>query len=915
MGRENKSYRIRTNVSSDNVVNFSIDNTIDTFEILSLKIDQKNTYRLMGSNTGVIVGRVLANGGFGVPNVKVSVFIEYEDTDNIAQRILYHYTSTKDVDNDGVRYNLLPNEIDDECHQNIGTFPSKRVLLDNDNWIEIFDKYYKFTTRTNDAGDYMIYGVPTGNQTVHMDVDLSDIGILSQRPRDLIYKGYNANMFENMTKFKVDTNIDSLAQVITQDQAIYVYPFWGDTTDSELNASITRCDLNINYKFEPTCIFMGSVITDAGENAMTQKCIGAKKQGQMSEMITGEGRIEMIRKTANGQIEQFSVKGDNNINSDGVWCYQIPMNLDYVKTDEFGKMVMSDDPNTGLPTRTRVRFRLSMAESPSDVAARKRARYLIPNNPRLVETDYPSFCENMEIDYEFGTKTKDENFRDLFWNNVYTVKSYIPRLQKSRLPNSLRHLGIKMVNHSGSNNPMPFNNLRIKFNFVYMFLCTLVKVLVTIVGAINKVLTTISYVFYQIGSFCFNISKDLPIEIAGTNFLTGPAKLFAEYNGKCMADISGVSYTDFLSYVKNEPSRTSGIGASFCKIFLSIGCGIQLSGLCETDDGTPINITPGTNQNTKTVLQITCGISCNNRVDLLYNCVENQLAQENEVTSFNFYNDWINGVVYLPLWYRKIKKRRNGTIRKDNWCSTDNTTIPVRSYKKNLRLYSTMTPTRVIKKGGNNSMGTLSPLVNNENTVHASGDNETGAEVITFTRYNEDNCYGYQCHKYSRAYFKVYKGLVFEKETMLGDKVYYYKPCDYDKTTGNSDLVTLFATDLVLLGSLNECDMHGIPQFFKALESTTYNMPPDLLSETYDYINEDVQTMTDENDDSEIDLGSRITEYTGADWGNLGADQSNYKSTIISFGNVSYSADANENEYDNGGLFLWFNVFQFIHKT
>ena len=914
MGKENKSYRIRTNVDKDSVVNFSVDNTIDTLEILSLKIDQKNTYRLMGSNTGVIVGRVLANGGFGVPNVKVSVFIEYEDTDDISQRILYHFGSTKELDDNGIRYNLLPNELDDECHQNIGTFPSKRVLLDNNNWIEVFDKYYKFTTRTNDSGDYMIYGVPTGNQTVHIDVDLSDIGILSQRPRDLIYKGYNANMFESMTKFKVDTNIDSLAQVITQDQAIYVYPFWGDTTDSDLNESITRCDLQINYKFEPTCIFMGSVITDAGENAMTQKCIGGKNQGRMDEMITGEGRIEMIRKTPNGQIEQFSVKGDANINSDGVWCYQIPMNLDYVKTDEFGKMVMSDDPSTGLPTRARVRFRLSMAETPSDATARKRARYLIPNNPRLVETDYPSFCENMEIDYEFGTKTKDENFRDLMWNNVYTVKSYIPRLQKSRLPNSLRHLGIKMVNHPGSNNPMPFNNLRIKFNFVYMFLCTLVKVLVTIVGAINKVLTSISYIFYQIGSFCFSVSKDLPVEIAGKNYLTGPAKLFAEYNGKCMADISGVSYSDFLSYVRYDPDRTSGIGSGFCKIFLAIGCGIQLSGLCETDDGTPINVTPGTNQNTKVVLQNTCGISCNNRVDLLYNCVENQLAQENEVTSFNFYNDWVNGVVYLPLWYRKIKKRRNGTIKKDKWCSTDNTMLPVRSYKKNLRLYSTMTPTRVIKSFNSNSMGKINPLANNESTVHAAGDNESGAEVITFTKYNEDNCYGYQCHKYSRAYFKVYKGLVFEKETMLGDKVYYYKPCDYDKTTGNTDLVTLFATDLVLLGSLNECDMHGIPQFFKALESTTYNMPPDLLSETYDYINEDVQTRSDEDDDSEIDLGSRITEYTGADWGNLGADQSNYKSTVISFGNVSYSVDANENIYDNGGLFYGLTCFNSYTK-
>lgn len=915
MGKENKSYRIRTNVGQDSVVNFSIDNTTETLEILSLKITQENTYRLMGSDTGIVAGRVLANGGFGVPNVKVSVFIEYEDTDNIEQRILYTYSSTTDRNYDGVRYNLLPDNVDDECHQNIGTFPSKRVLLDNNNWIDVFDKYYKFTTRTNEAGDYMIYGVPTGNQTIHMDVDMSDIGLLSQKPRDMIHNGYNGNMFESPTKFKTDTNIDSLAQVRTQDQAVYVYPFWGDTTDSNLNASITRCDMNINYKFEPTCIFMGSVITDTGENAMTKKCVGAKKQGKMSEMITGEGKIEMIRKTPNGQIEQFSVNGDNNINGDGVWCYQIPMNLDYVMHDEFGKMVMTDNPNIGIPTRARVRFRLSMAESPSDAIARKRARFLIPNNPRLVESDYPDYCETKEIDYEFGTKTKNENFRDLFWNNVYTVKSYIPRLQKSRLPNTLRHLGIKTVNHSGGHNPMPFNNLRIKFNFVYMFLCALVKVLVTFVRAINTVLTFISWIICQIGKFFVDVAKFINIKILGYHPLNGVAKVFGSYknHGVRNGEISNDNYiVKVWEDIQNETNVCGGIASWLIRIFLGIGCGIELNGLCETDDGEPINVSPGTNDNVKKLLKKLGVMTCNDRVDTLYNCIENQLAQDNEVTQFNFYNDWINGVVYLPLWYRKIKKKRRRSV--DEWCSTDNTISITRKYKKNLRLYNTNIQKRTVSTGTEKTMGTINPLVNNEDTVIAMANNETGMEEISFLKKNDENCYGYQCHKFARTYFRVYKGLVYEKETMLGDKVYYYKPCDYDPATGNSDLVTLYATDLVLLGSLNDCDIHGIPQFFKTLESTTYNMPPDLLSEYYDYTNENSQSGNDEQDSQEIDLGSRITEYTGADWGNLGVDQSNYNQATITVLGSTYYVDANENQYDNGGLFYGLTCFDSYTK-
>jgi hypothetical protein len=74
-------------------------------------------------------------------------------------------------------------------------------------------------------------------------------------------------------------------------------------------------------------------------------------------------------------------------------------------------------------------------------------------------------------------------------------------------------------------------------------------------------------------------------------------------------------------------------------------------------------------------------------------------------------------------------------------------------------------------------------------------------------------------------------------------------------------------------------------------------MPPDLLSEEYKYsltANTKTEFNTDENENELIDENSRYSEYTGADWGNLGADQSNYK-------NGKY--EVNENIYDNGGLF------------
>ena len=156
MSNTNKAYRIRTDINSDvQYINIDMTQSYDKYDILSLEIKQSNSYRLMNSGTGIIVGRVLANEGFGIPNAKISVFLSYNKEDNIENSLRYHYMSTKDCDDDGIQYNLLPNHSDDECKQSIGSFPTKRYVLDNDDIIEVFDKYYKYTTRTNNSGDYM----------------------------------------------------------------------------------------------------------------------------------------------------------------------------------------------------------------------------------------------------------------------------------------------------------------------------------------------------------------------------------------------------------------------------------------------------------------------------------------------------------------------------------------------------------------------------------------------------------------------------------------------------------------------------------------------------------------------------------------------------------------------------------------
>ena len=110
---ENKSYRIHTHEGEEYVdIKLNVNQDIDMFEMLSLKINSENFYRLHTSNYGCVAGRVLANDAIGVPNVKLSIFIAADEetkADSVLS-YLYPFSSPLDKNEDNVRYNLLSEE-------------------------------------------------------------------------------------------------------------------------------------------------------------------------------------------------------------------------------------------------------------------------------------------------------------------------------------------------------------------------------------------------------------------------------------------------------------------------------------------------------------------------------------------------------------------------------------------------------------------------------------------------------------------------------------------------------------------------------------------------------------------------------------------------------------------------------------
>jgi hypothetical protein len=512
-----KSYRIKTTPGEDNgylKVNVDLNQNYDHLEILSLKISQKDDYQNFCADYGVVAGRVIVNGGFGVPNVKVSIFVPVEDSDlqDPIKSSIYPYTEpfTNQKNSNGLRYNVLPKNQQKLDHTPVGTFPKKREILDDRTTLEIYEKYYKYTTTTNESGDYILFGVPVGEHFLHYDMDVSDIGFISARPFELIDQGYSDNLFKSKFKFKGSNNLDSLPQIFSENIPISVEPYWCDSLSVGSALGINRYDIEPNFEVVPTSIFMGSIFSDDEKDSLNKNCKPAREMGKLNEVITGGGKLEAIRRTVDGNVEVFNFKEDS-IDDNGNWSILVPMNLRKVVTDEFGNLVPSPDGVKGIATEGDYRFRISMDATSNDKKLRERAKYLVPNtNNNFNFGEYTQkqlkgkqiFTKNEQLsDITIGTPYEDdvtnqynylEEFFPFRWKKVYTVKQYIGRMQKIKNDEARGFIGIKDIINAEGVNKFPTNRIDTNFNPLYTIICLLLTFFAVVVGFINGILNVIN---------------------------------------------------------------------------------------------------------------------------------------------------------------------------------------------------------------------------------------------------------------------------------------------------------------------------------------------------------------------------------------------------------------------------------------
>jgi len=525
-----KSYRVRTKVGVDTSLKVLIEQEFEHLEILSLKILQSDIYTRQCSDYGVIVGRVSVNNGFGIPNAKVSIFIPIDSVDQKNPIIseLYPYTSLLVNNDEGYRYNLLPYVKSYSAHVPTGTFFTRNDVLTDPTLIEVYDKYYKYNAVTNESGDYMIFGVPVGSHTIVMDVDLSDIGEFSLSPQDLIRMGIATEAQVSGTSFKSSNNLRELPQIINLSKSIEVEPLWGQP--EICNLGITRTDFDLsseaNVDIRPTAIFMGSIISGPNSSSVTTGCRPPNNSGHLCNLTVGPGDILSIRQTikqdSNGRpiLENFSLEsGGKVIDENGTWLIDVPMNLDYYTTNEFGEQVLSNDPEVGIPTKGKYRFKVKWSQSPSSSEPTKRGYFLVPNikeyNGNNTQKSYAFSVDWNDYAYTGTTSDNilaqkivqeaincDDKFYLMQYNKVYTVSQFIDGVTAGS--GIERYVGIKNIldeTCSGLNNRFPTNDGNFRFDILYIIFMFFSIILTPVFFALILLLHILYFVIWLVREF------------------------------------------------------------------------------------------------------------------------------------------------------------------------------------------------------------------------------------------------------------------------------------------------------------------------------------------------------------------------------------------------------------------------------
>jgi hypothetical protein len=231
----------------DYYATLSVDRQINTLDTLSVHNAIVGETPAKESTTGVLFGKLEAiqkindeNGNkirIPLANVIVGIFNPSEDFPSVA---------STDEDGNRIALNVKENCFKDLYFNNQCFSADTEILLSDSRHRDISDQY-KYTTITNENGEFILQNIPTGEQVFMLEVDLLKQGLT----KDEVALNYFPYPTEE------NPNLDNIPHLYFRQIPVNIVPSWGDSQSgyTELNITIP-VDLRkwTTYMFPPVAI-------------------------------------------------------------------------------------------------------------------------------------------------------------------------------------------------------------------------------------------------------------------------------------------------------------------------------------------------------------------------------------------------------------------------------------------------------------------------------------------------------------------------------------------------------------------------------------------------------------------------------------------------------------------------------------
>ena len=215
-------------------VDIKLTRTFDTLDTLSVKNNLTSTWPTQEATTGVLFGKLTArqkildeNGEkviIPLKNIPIAIFNTSEEFPEI---------TSKDDDGNRIRLNIKENSKEKQYFNSesfltdVGSGTTEGFLKKDKS--AIIPEKFKYSTITNEEGEFLLTDLPSGQQTFMFEVDLLKQGMTHDEVA-LNFFPYPSDL---------DPNIDSVPHFFFRQFPVNIIPTWGDFQSGYTELNIT----------------------------------------------------------------------------------------------------------------------------------------------------------------------------------------------------------------------------------------------------------------------------------------------------------------------------------------------------------------------------------------------------------------------------------------------------------------------------------------------------------------------------------------------------------------------------------------------------------------------------------------------------------------------------------------------------